>query len=255
MSRFSNLEFHENADGDLSQEAAVKDGAYYSARAWRAFEELDFEASLRFHSKVLEFNPERADAWTGQARALIELGEFREAKVWSDKALEKFPREPELLAAKAVALARCGDVEAALAFSDASIEERGESAYVWLARGDVLLARREKRADYCLDKALHLSQGNWLISWLAARIRYFYDQFSSAMKLARQAVEWNPESCAAWVMLGQCQQALGFSDALNSFAQAVQLNARCQQAQTGLQAASHVGFWARWKLRWRRCLT
>ena len=50
--------------------------------------------------------------------------------------------EPELLAAKAVALGRNGDLQEALAFSDASIEERGDTPYVWLARGDVLLARR-----------------------------------------------------------------------------------------------------------------
>ena len=35
-------------------------------------------------------------------RALIELEEFQEAKLWADKALERFPNEPELLAAKAV---------------------------------------------------------------------------------------------------------------------------------------------------------
>ena len=37
---------------------------------------------------------------------LIELAEYREAKIWADKALERFPHEPELLAAKAVALGR-----------------------------------------------------------------------------------------------------------------------------------------------------
>ena len=84
---------------------------------------------------------------------LIELGEFREAKLWADKALERFPNEPELLAAKAVALARSGDLQGALSFSDASIEERGDTPYVWLARGDVLLARAEARADYCFEKA------------------------------------------------------------------------------------------------------
>jgi tetratricopeptide (TPR) repeat protein len=76
---------------------------------------------------------------------LIELGEFREAKLWADKALERFPNEPELLAAKAVALGRSGDLQGALAFSDASIEERGDTPYVWLARGDVMLARAESR--------------------------------------------------------------------------------------------------------------
>ena len=32
-------------------------------------------------------------AWTGQVRMLIELGEFREAKLWADKALERLLEE------------------------------------------------------------------------------------------------------------------------------------------------------------------
>jgi tetratricopeptide (TPR) repeat protein len=83
---------------------------------------------------------------------LIELGEFKEARLWADKALENFPDESELLAAKAVALARSGDLQGALAFSDSSIEARGETPYIWLARGDVLLARRESRADFVLKR-------------------------------------------------------------------------------------------------------
>lgn len=96
---------------------------------------------------MLEFNPDNAAAWTGQVRALIELGELREATLWADKALDRFPDHTELLAAKAGALGRSGFLDEAIAFSDASIEQRGDTPYVWLARGDVLLARREPRAD------------------------------------------------------------------------------------------------------------
>jgi len=145
---------------------------------------------------VLEFNPANAIAWTGQVRMLIELGEFREAKLWADKALETFPSDPELLAAKAVALARAGDLSGALAFSDAAIEERGNTPYVWLARGDVLLARKEKRAASCFERALALAPGQWFWAWLASRIYFYYDQFATALKLAQQASNWNP--CAPW---------------------------------------------------------
>ena len=150
MSRFVNLELGGEAEKNSrpTQRALVKDEAYYCNEARAAFENGNFEMALRYYSKVLEFNPQHAEAWTGQVRMLIELGEFREAKLWADKALERFPREPELLAAKGVALGRSGDLQGALAFSDASIEERGDTPYVWLARGDVLLARREQRADY-----------------------------------------------------------------------------------------------------------
>ena len=141
---------------------------------------------------------------------LIELGEFREAKLWADKALERFPNEPELLAAKAVALGRSGDLQGALAFSDASIEERGDTPYVWLARGDVMLAREEQRADYCFEKALLLAPRDWFVTWLAARIRFYYQQFVLALKLLQQAIEWNAGHFLLWLELGQCQQALGF---------------------------------------------
>ena len=150
MSRFVNLELGGESEDESrrqGQKTPVKDETYYLHEARTAFENGDFAGGLRYYSKVLEFNPENAAAWTGQVRMLIELGEFREAKLWADKALERFPREPELLAAKAVALSRAGDLQGAIAFSDASIEERGDTPYVWLARGDVLLAREEQRAE------------------------------------------------------------------------------------------------------------
>ena len=75
----------------LQQKAVVKDEAYYLAEARAAFENGDFELALRAFCKVLEFNPQNAAAWTGQVRMLIELGEYREAKLWADKALERFP--------------------------------------------------------------------------------------------------------------------------------------------------------------------
>src|ERR1043166_1929631 len=129
MSRFVNLEF-----GDEEQwhdtGAAVKDEAWYSAQACEAFQNGNFESALRLYSQVLEVNSQKTSARAGQVRMLIELGEFREAKLWADKALERFPHEPELLAAKAVALARGGNLREALAFPDASIEERGDTPYI-----------------------------------------------------------------------------------------------------------------------------
>ena len=114
MSRFVNLELGgESEERSPQRKALVKDEAYYRAEAKSAFENGDFEPALRMYSKVLEFNPNEAEAWTGQVRMLIELGQHEEARLWADKALERFPRDAELLAAKAVALARCGDTQGA----------------------------------------------------------------------------------------------------------------------------------------------
>lgn len=254
MSRFSNLEFgDESEDQAPEQKTLVKDEAYYLAEARTAFENGNFESALRLYSKVLEFNPQNALAWACQVRMLIELAEYREAKLWADKALERFPREPELLAAKAVALARSGDLQGALAFSDASIEERGDTPYIWLARGDVLLAREESRADYCFEKALLLAPRDWFIAWLAARIRYFYEQFSLSLKLLQTAIELNASHFLLWLEMGQCQKALGLiGPARNSFTQARQLNPHCDEAGAALASLSSAGVGSRMRGCWRR---
>ena len=248
MSRFVNLELGGESEDQPSQPQTglLKDEAFYFAEAQAAFGNGNFEQGLRFYSKVLEYNPKNAAAWTAQVRMLIELGEFREAKLWADKALERFPQFPELLAAKAVALGRSGDLQGALAFSDASIEERGDTPYVWLARGDVMLARKEPRADYCFEKALLLAPKDWFTLWLAARIRFFYDQFVLALKLLQQAVEWNTGHFILWLELGQCQRELGLiSLAENSFTQAYQLNPQCHAASLASTQLSQTGFWPR----------
>jgi tetratricopeptide (TPR) repeat protein len=255
MSRFNNLEFGNESENEApEQKALIKDEAYYLSEARAAFENGNFESALRLYSKVLEFNPQNATAWASQVRMLIELNEYREAKLWADKALERFPREPELLAAKAVALARGGDLQGALAFSDASIEERGDTPYIWLARGDVLLAREEARADFCFEKALLLAPRDWFVTWLAARIRYFYEQFALALKLLQKALELNAGHFRLWLEVGQCQQALGLvGPARNSFTQARQLNPQCDQAGDALAHLSSVGLGSRVRGWWRRC--
>src|SRR5258708_38425102 len=254
MSRFTNLEFGGESENQSQQpKALAKDEAYYFAEARTAFENGHFESALRLYSKVLEFNPQNAAAWTGQVRMLIELSELREAKLWADKALERFPHEPELLAAKAVALGRSGDLQGALAFSDASIEERGDTPYIWLARGDVLMAREETRADYCFEKALLLAPRDWFTTWLAARIRFYYDQFALALKLLQQAVEWNATQFVLWLEFGRCQQTVGLVGlAQNSFLQAQQLNPSSRQATDALTALSATSLGSRVRGWWRR---
>jgi tetratricopeptide (TPR) repeat protein len=257
MSRFSNLEFGNDADGKADHsKPLLKDEVYYLAEARTSFESANFEQGLRLYSKVLEFSPQNSGAWSGQVRMLIELGQYREATLWADKALERFANDPELLAAKAVALGRNGQLQEALAFSDAAIHERGDTPYVWLARGDVMLARQESRADYCFDKAVTLAPGDWFIAWLAARIRYFYAQFAAALKLVQQALELNASHFVLWLELGNCQQALGLvGPARTSFAQAKQLNPQSQQVTQALTRASHAGIFERARGWWRRLVS
>jgi tetratricopeptide (TPR) repeat protein len=255
MSRFINLEFGGDAE-DQSQgqtPGLAKDERYYLDEAQAAFESAEFEKALRLYAKVLEFNPQNPSAWIEQVRMLVELGQYRDANAWADKALETFPREPELLAAKAVALARNGDLNGALVFSDVSIEERADTPHVWLARGDVLLARKESRADYCFEKALLLAPGNWVVLWQAIRVRFYHEQFAVALQLAQQAIGLDAGHFVLWLEQGRCQEALGLMGAAqDSFARALELDPDCHAATEALTHLRSHGMEDRVRGWWRR---
>jgi tetratricopeptide (TPR) repeat protein len=244
MTRFDHLEF--DGPTEARPRTSAKGAEHYLAEAQAAFEEGDFEQALRLYGRVLEYNPHCVAAWTGQVRMLIELERFAEAKAWADKALEKFPRHAELLAAKGVLLARMGELQAALSFSDAALDEDVDSPYIWLARGDVLLARQEKQAEFCFGKALAMAARDWLLHWLASRIHAFYKKLAMALKYAQQALALAPTRAVVWLQLGLCQQGLGlFSAAQHSFAQARQLNPRFAAVTAQVTAQASTGLLTR----------
>lgn len=245
MSRFSNLEFDEGRES--TQEQRAPEGKVEClARAEAALQMGDFEEALRAYSKVLEYDPDCVLAWHSQVLMLFELQEMREAKLWADKALERFPKDAELLAAKAMALARTGDLEGAIAFSDASLEVKGSTPFVWLVRGDVLLARSEKSADYCFHRALLQGNRNWFVHWLASRIHAFYGKFAKALKYAQQALTLDATHAVIWLQLGLCQRACGLiALAEGSFRQSLELNPACLTAEREIRSLSEMGFLSR----------
>lgn len=253
MSRFNHLEFGGQSREDSSFSEGIKDGAFYLAEGQRSLENGRFEEALRAYAKVLEFDPGCVGAWVGQVRMLVELGEFREAKLWAEKALEAFPQEAELLAAKAVALARSGDLDGALAFSDAAVEARTPTMYIWLARGDVLLARAEARAEFCMSKALALGGQDWVAQWLVGRVYCFYRKFSRGLRVLQRALDLDPARAVVWMQYGRCQLALGLPRAAaECFGHARELDPQCQPAATDLLQLSEAGIWMRVRGWWRR---
>lgn len=253
MSRFGNLEFEDESEGRREAGPLLKDEQFYSSEAEQAFHRGLFERALRHYSKVIEFNSQNVQAWTGQVRMLIELGEFEEAKVWAERALNLFPEEPELLAAKGVALARLGDLQGAISFCDAAVESQGNTPYIWLARADVLLARNEKRAEYCFEKAFSLAANNWLVLWLAARIQAFYKHFALGLKLVRQALTLEPDRAVLWLEVGRCELALGLApQAQQAFEQARELDPECDTSALTREAQDTGWLDKAWR-RWRQC--
>ena len=256
ISRFSRLEIESEALTQARPEEALKGESHYFEEAETFFRQGDYESALRFYAKVLEHNPSRAAAWSGQVRMLIELGEFTEARLWADKALERFPKDPELLAAKAVALSRLGDLRAALAYSDASFEEKGDTAYVWLARGDIMLARKERRADACFERARLLSRKDWFVEWLISRVYFYYRHFAAALASVQSVLCTEAGLAQIWIHVGLCQQELGMTAvALASYQRACEIEPHQEKARVLYRSLKEAGWWNTLRARWCRWTT
>ena len=251
MSRFGKLEF------DLPEEqhaaGASRSGSnHFLEEAQRLFFQADFEPALRSYARAVEYSPQSPQAWAGQVRALIELEELREAGMWADKALERFPQNAELLASKAVIASRLGDHEGGLALSDASLELQGDVPYLWIARADVLLARRESTASYCLTRAESLAPGDWSVYWLGGRVLLYWGKLATALRLAQKAVSLNASELGGWMLAAECQLQLGLiGPAEVSARQAVLLAPGNLAATSLLQRTQRSGWMARLGGWWR----
>ena len=168
MSRFARLDF-ESAPSRAPEPLTDpwpnldEDGCYRAGE--EQFHSGLYEAALVFYSRVLRFNQSRLDAWVGQVRCLLCLREYREAITWSDRGLQRFRDAPDLLACKGLALVLAGEPGAGMAFLDGALEQRGAGWWSWLARGEALLAAKEREvnARNCFLKACELAQDDWTV--------------------------------------------------------------------------------------------
>jgi tetratricopeptide (TPR) repeat protein len=181
------------------------------------------ESALRYYSRALEVDKSLVEGWTGQVQMLIALGEYPEAELWSRKALELFKNNADLLAARSQALCRIGDLKNAQANCDAAIAQPGVSSYPWVARGELMLARKENLDDYCFDKAAQLDS-DWLVLVEIGAIYLQYGKPTKALQRTRTAVEKAPDQAYGWYCQGVCEMALGLTGpAEKSFRHCLQL--------------------------------
>jgi tetratricopeptide (TPR) repeat protein len=221
MTRFSSLEFDDadkqpqRSDGD-----GVRNEAYFYKKAILSYLHGDFELGLRNYSRALEVNNLFLAGWAGQIRMLIELGEYKEAIVWSDKAMELFPEHPEFLSYKAIASFRDARFDKAMAFSDVAIGKDNPGPWAWLARAEILLKKNRNIAQTCIPKALACAGREApLIRLEAGRILMRYRFYVLAMDFLSTAARDFPKSALAWLELGRCQRKLGNNQAKTTLEQ------------------------------------
>ncbi len=257
MTRFSNLEFDENQQEQPQQSQShsvqgnrspVTDDFHYIKLGDDKYLLGFYEESLKLYSRALSHNPNNVDGWIGQLRMLLELGELKEARLWSQKSLELFRNNPDLLSLQAVSHCRLGDKTKALEFSDGAFAQQGGgSLYMWLSRGEILLATRGKQAEFALDKAASMKGfTEWFRLVLVARTYYFHRHYTRAMQKAREALELKSDSPLAWHLLGNCQEGMKqYKKAENSYREALQLFPEYPPSHAALHSIGNLGFFKR----------
>lgn len=247
MDRFSQLEFDEKMpEKQKLQGEPIRDAAYFYKEALRCRLGGDYEMALRNYSRVLEKNNTFFDAWSGQVSMLIEMGEYNEAALWADKALELFPEHPELLAAKAVAFCRDAKMEKAIAYSDNSVSKDNTTARVWLARAEIMLARKGTVAENCLSKAVSMAGSiTPIIKLEAARLLRNNEDYLSAIDYLNDVVKALPKSALAWYELGICQGKLGRTEAGATLGQCLKLRPDWEKARTAYNKYGKPGLFRR----------
>jgi tetratricopeptide (TPR) repeat protein len=231
MARFDKLEINTPQQKPSPAKTPEPKRDDFDAPRW--MEEADksrragsYEEALKYYSRALEKDRSLVGGWVGQVQMLVFLDELPEADLWARKALELFPAHGDLFAARGQALCRMGDLKQAYALCDTAFQKSGQSAYCWMARGEILLAARNDKDVYCFDKA-HEADHDWLVMLEIALIYQFYHQPGKALPWARRAVEAAVSQPFAWYVQGLSESELGFdNNARQSFRRCMDLNPR-----------------------------
>jgi tetratricopeptide (TPR) repeat protein len=204
------------------------------------------DGALRMYSRALEADRSLVAGWVGQVQMLVLLGEYPEADLWGRKALELFRNHPGLLAGRSQARCRLGDLKQAQALCDASLAQQGQTAYCWVARGELMLARRDPIEQYCFDKATQ-ADGDWLVNLDAAGIYLHYKLPAKALGQCRAAVEKAPGHAHCWYVQGLAERALSLDrPAANSLRRCLELKPNHADARRALdELRDGGGFFAR----------
>ncbi len=152
MGRFDHI--GEDARDRVADQAPRFGFQHFLEQAEEAMRRGAFERALRCYGRALEQDRVRAEAWAGQARALLALGQPEEAFTWLEQAVRVAGEQPGFHALRAIAAARLGRAEEAMAWADKAMRSGADRAEIWLGRAEVLYQRGQGHAaGRCLDKA------------------------------------------------------------------------------------------------------
>ncbi|MBP7635608.1 tetratricopeptide repeat protein [Candidatus Ozemobacteraceae bacterium] len=272
MSRFKWLEFDEpkgpqsgpdrkSPDADEVAGVDMTDARQVLKLADDAYRLLEYEKALRLYSKALSIDPNIEDAWAGQLRCLLDLGENPEALTWAIKAQKMFPKNADVQSARALALARQGKLQDAIAFSDGAMKNDRQGWFVWVARGEILALAGSGNAEFCMMKARECERGSdWLVTLKTAQAYAVTPLADKAFPLFRKVLAEHADLADVWYALAKLQLDLGFvSESRESIEHAVRLQpmnrtySEFQGRVNNVSPLDRIGIWLRqWTKGWFR---
>lgn len=218
MDRFRWLEFGEEGPPEDEDEGeAPQDplGRTFLARAHELFLNGEHERALREYSRAVHEDRGLFDAWAGQVRSQLAMGELEQARTWAQKGLDLFPESPHAVSVAALVQAHMGLPEEALRISDRALELAGSQAppAVWLERAEcLLLARRREPAEDCLDRLRSTGGEDPDVRQRVGLAYLAADMPEKALPEFNSALERRPDRAYLWFLVGRCARALQQTD-------------------------------------------
>jgi len=236
-----------------SQTSDAFDATHFLTQADAALNHGAFEKALRLYGRALERDRERPEAWLGQVRALLDMGQPEEATSWLEQAAGVLGEIPALLALRAIAAARSGNIDDARAWSDRALRDGRDAAEVWLARAEVVYATGgEKMARVNLGKA-HERAPDADTARRCGEVALTAGDLTGALPWLRRAVRDAPESPLAALRMGVYWERAGdLEQARTELSRAVALSPHMESATIALDDLDNRGALSRLKSAFKR---
>jgi len=223
------------------------DASYYIEKGDESFFFGNFKEALQFYSHALQMDNSGFYPWMAQIYCLIEMGQYKEADLWTGRALEMFPEDSSLLSLRAMMYAHRGMYKRALNTTDYAISRQGANAHSYIARGYVLLVAENKNANFCFTKAMELAgSSDWKIPMRIGLIYFKNRKYSRALEFLLMACALNVTNYYLWHHLGQCYMKLGFTKkAMDSFQHAMEQNSDYVPAKEAFEKLTDSSLFSR----------
>ena len=215
--RFRWLEFGDSApepESRRTEGAGGKDQHFHLQKADEHYAEGEYEPALRNYSAALKYDSGMQEAWCGQVRCMVRMGDLQQALVWGQKGLETLPHSASAFSVLGLVLARAGHPGEGLRASDTALQLCSQAGgtvgeRIWVERAGLLLScGQRENAEACFERvrATHPQDAEWLQE---IGMEYFESrEFPQALKIFNDALACKPDRAFLWLQVARTAHKL-----------------------------------------------